>query len=170
MANVLPLDDQKRIRAIYRSRFVATLSLIALTLALLTTLALIPSFFELNMASSAAQDSSRGPAGEDASAVAYTQALIKAASPILEATSTPVEAINSALKDKPSGVRVEHITYTLVSGGSKLMLTGTAPRESVNAYRVALGANESFDSVNVPLGALVGAEGGRFQFTLTGTF
>ena len=67
-------------------------------------------------------------------------------------------------------MRVDQITYTAGSPSS-LMLVGSADTTGgISAYRAALAADAAFASVSVPVGALVGTEGGRFSVTLSGTF
>ena len=87
--------------------------------------------------------------------------------PLVEATTTPSAALARALSLRPSGVIVDHISYT---PGSLVLAGLSKSREGVGIYRKALAADPTFSSVVVPIGDLAGAQGGRFSMTLSGRF
>ena len=116
--------------------------------------------------------SSAAGRASDNAAIAHAKLLENELSPIVSpaSTTTPTFAITAALSMRPQGVRVDQITYTAGSPAS-LMLVGSADTTSgISAYRTALSADPIFASVSVPVGALVGTEGGRFSITLSGKF
>lgn len=169
MTNVLPQETQREVWSMYRARFTLAGSAVALTVALLTYLSLLPSYLALHADENAfSEPASVGVGTRDQADIVRTQSLLSALKPLLAGTTTPSEVIQSALLLRPRGVVVDHITYT--SGGT-IVLSGVTPsREGINAYKNALLSDSHFKSVSVPVGDLVGAEGGRFSVTLSGVF
>ena len=173
MTNLLPEKAQRVVWSGVRARFVMTGALLMIAAAGLAVLALAPTYavFAFASAASAAPSVSR-PALDpsDVTNIAHTQGLVSQLLPLVSATTSPTDAITLALSKLSRGVKVDHITYT-PGHPTSLMLVGTADtREAINAYRDALLTDKHFGSVTVPVGALVGADGGRFTVTLTGAF
>ncbi len=152
----------------YRARFVVVLSVLLSTLPLLAALLIVPSYLALRISAppqqSAPAAGKEGASG-DVAAIARTQAIVLALTPLLAATTSPSSVIAAALSDRPVGVVIGQITYAADVG--QLTLTGTAPRGAINVYRDALTADKRFSSVSVPVSDLVGTEDGRFSITLT---
>lgn len=158
----------------YRARFTIATSLAIIGVALIFSLALIPSYLAVQLASApvepAVKDAHATP--NDATTVSRAQALVSQISPVLSATSSATAVIKAAIKDRPAGVTLSHFAYTPGEGTApgELLISGEAAREKVAAYRDALSADPLFKGVTVPVGALVGNEGGHFSMTLTGDF
>jgi hypothetical protein len=162
MANILPLDAQKQVAAMRRSRLLIVLSIAICALALLMALALVPSYLALRSAVPSAADRAR-EAREitDPQALARAQQLVERLSVVLVASTSPTALIAAALLDRPSGTSVNHIHYG-AAGTEKpaeMILTGSATRDRIAAYRDALSRNPLFTGVSVPVSALVGASG-----------
>ncbi|MDP2648665.1 MAG: hypothetical protein U1D26_01180 [Patescibacteria group bacterium] len=173
MSNVVPQDAKKRLGRIYRARLIISGSLIVIAVATLSALALLPSFLALGTTSATQEHSQASSSKEDLSAIARTQSLLNTLSPFVTSvtsTTTPHGIVSLALGLKGSGVHIDHITYA--SGQQNtLTLAGTADAPSdIAEYRRALEETPPFTSVDVPLGDLVGAKGGRFSMTLKGDF
>lgn len=170
MTNVIPPEDLKDVWRGYRARLIIVFSSFALVFALLGGLALLPSYIALEMlAPESAEPGARDEESKDAAELMRTQALVLQAAPLLAATSSATTMIEAALSLKPRGVSIDRIVY--VGGDSQdLQLTGAASRNALNEYRTILGSDPRFVNVSVPVGALVGAEGGRFSITLKGNF
>lgn len=152
----------------YRARFIIVFSILLAILALLAGLLIVPSYLALRIAAPPQQSTpvaGTGGTTGDAVAIARTQAIVNALTPLLAATTSPSSAIAAALSGRPKGVVIGHITYSADTG--LLTLSGVAPRDAVNEYRDVLTADMRFSSVSVPVSALVGAEDGRFSVTLT---
>lgn len=153
----------------YRSRLVLAGSAVALAVAFVAYLSLLPSYLALHADENAVSQPvlAEGQAHDQADIV-RAQSLLSTLKPLLAGTTTPSEVIQSALLLRPRGVVVDHITYT--SGGT-IVISGAAPsREGINTYKNALLSNSHFKFVSVPVGDLAGAEGGRFSVTLSGSF
>lgn len=158
MTNILPLEAQKKVWSMYRSRFLITASLVSLALSTLAALVLVPSFLALELAAPPISDAvahSRENTPTDIAIISRTQALAGALSPILAATSSPSQRIREALSAKPQGVSVTHITYT--SQPSMITLSGTASRDTISAFRDTLAKDPLFTNVSVPVDSLIGA-------------
>ncbi len=170
MANVLPVNTQRRVWGDYRSRAVLIGSLALFVTAALTFLALLPSYVVLAGADSAPEAALPKAEGSqtDTQGVLRAQSLLTTVFPIVTATTSPTDMVREVLASRPKGVRIERISY-LPSGKGTVVLTGTgSTREAINAYRSALSENERFGDISVPLGALVGVEGGKFTITIAG--
>ena len=170
MANVLPLDAQKKLWRMYRARFIIAFSILMCGLAVLCGLLMIPSYFALRIAAVPVSSEAvmrAESAAEDTMAVARAQALVRILQPLLSATSSPAHIITSVLYERPKGVLVRHVTYT--GGQGQLLISGSAARDAINVYRDTLLKHPSFTSVSIPVAALVGNEGGNFSITLTGS-
>ncbi|HEY4488288.1 MAG TPA: hypothetical protein VJB97_02110 [Candidatus Paceibacterota bacterium] len=166
MANLLPQYAKKRVGSIYRARFGSVLAILATSLALLTLVALLPSLLALALSPLPEEAADAGRLqSEDILSLVRTQALINHVSPVLVATTTPSALVRSALRAKPASVTVQRISY---SRGDKeqVVVSGRATREGVRSYRDNLIALDTFTSVSVPVGALVGSEVTAFTVTL----
>ena len=170
MANVLPLDAQKHVWRVFRSRFIVAVALAILGLSLFFALSLLPSYLAISLASQPVQDvqPSKG-SPDDAASIARAQTLVTKLSPALFASSSVSAVIRSAIQDRPSGVVLSNITYTAGDStkAGEMIVVGDAPREKISEFRKALSADPYFKTVSVPVAALVGTDGGRFSMTLT---
>lgn len=174
MTNVLPISAQKKVWAVYRARFIITASLFILGLSALVGLALIPSYLALKLAAPVTREAAPLPKGEkeDASALPRAQALIVQLTPLITASTSPTAVISAALSARPAGVSLDHIVFDrgVEKKAGQVMLSGSATRDAVNAFRQTLAAQTYFKNISVPVGALVGSEGNRFSITATGPF
>ncbi len=154
----------------YRARFVIAFSLVALALALVAALALVPSYLALRVAAPPVASVASVPkgSGTDTVAMARAQALLHKVKPLLSSTSSPTEIVRTALSARPKGVRVDHVIYIAGAAG-QMTLAGTASREDISAFRDELGKISLFTGVSVPVGSLVSSEG-RFSISLSGIF
>ncbi len=173
MSNLLPDDAKKEIWSMYRARFTVAGSYIAILAALLCALSLLPSYLALHAdagAGATSSTSSNKATDTDHAAIVAVQSIVASLSPIVAATTSPAAAIAEALSLRPSGITVDHITYSGGDPGTIMLVGSAATREAINGYRQALSADPHFKSVSVPVGDLAGAPGGRFSLTLSGTF
>ena len=180
MSNILPSDTQKEMLRFYRARFILTGSLVFLVGAFLSMLALLPGTLIIKLDHAALGElSGATPPSEAGSGVESERAEILRANALVEQLSTVsspphvLEALRAALDARPLGTYVEDIQYTagaLGAGGTLIISGNAANRTSINNYRAALADDPRFSSVSLPVGALVGAEGGRYSITLTGQF
>lgn len=169
MANVLPLDAQKRVARAYRARFVMALSAAIAALAVLLALSLVPSYLALSLAAPPVPAIAPGAMPDnDPRVIARAQALVAQFTPILSSTTSPSAIIATATAARPSGVLVHHVVYSAPISGknAELLIVGTAQRERVAAYRDALSANPLFTNVTVPVSSLVGTGSGDFSITV----
>ena len=156
----------------YRTRFAIAGSFVALSAAALCALALLPSYLALHAgdATNSASSTPQSVANEaDRAAIQSIQTMLKTLAP-LTATSTPTSAIIQALSLRPSGITVDHITYSGGNSGMIMLVGSTATREAINAYKQALSADSRWKTVSVPIGDLTGDPGARFSITLSGAF
>ncbi len=168
MTNVLPPDAERALGRIYRARFIVAGSAVALLAALLSALSLLPSYLALHAdEETPSEQTERVASAKDQEDIRRTQAILTVFAPLVEATTTPSAALARALSLRPSGVIVDHISYT---PGSLVLAGLSKSREGVGIYRKALAADPTFSSVVVPIGDLAGAQGGRFSMTLSGRF
>jgi len=169
MTNVIPSEEYKRVRREYRARFLFIGSLALLLCALFTAAALIPAEITLRTLAPAPNPAGAAPGNTaaDTTAIKNSQGLLTAVSS-LSATSS-LNAIGDALSARPPGISIVEISYDI--SGHVITLSGTAANpEDVNAYRMALQKNPEFESVSVPVQALLGTQNGAFTMTLGGNF
>ncbi|MCR4325450.1 MAG: hypothetical protein NUV59_01440 [Patescibacteria group bacterium] len=173
MSNVIPQDAKKRLGRVYRARLILSGSLIVIAVATLSSLALLPSYLALRTNTAEPESAKIASTSEDLSAIARTQTLLSVLRPFtasVTSTTTPHGIISLALSLKESGIHVDHIIYASGQQNS-VTFSGTADAPSYIAeYRRALEETPPFTSADVPLGDLVGAQGGRFSMTLKGDF
>ncbi len=169
MANVLPLDAQKKIASEYRARFVIATAIAIAATALLLALALVPSYLAISLAAPPIRDAVSAEHAQNPQVVARTQMLITQFMPTLAATTSPRALISAAIADRPSGVTLDHFVYSAPRTGksAEMLITGVAARDKIAAYRDALEADPLFATVSVPVSALVGGGSGDFSATLT---
>lgn len=157
----------------YRSRFVLVKSLMLLGLALVAFATMIPSYVAVQSAPKSESVDVSPEANEQrdaAFALEYAQGLVKEFKPSLTATSSPLDVVISALGMKPQGVLINRIMYAAGEEEDRITFVGSASRERVSAYRDALTQSGLFTGVAVPVGALVGSEGGGFSIVMVGNF
>ncbi len=174
MANVIPEKMRHDIARFERARFILVGAAAALICAGIAFVLLIPSFLMVVIDTGQATPDSTIVSSKqqtsDAGALAHTNALLAVLAPIAQTGSTPTAIIADALALRPAGVRIDQIMYHAGSP-STLMLTGAADTSGeINVYQTTLSADPHFTSVSIPVGALVGADGGRFSITLAGAF
>lgn len=174
MANLLPIEYQKKVRRSLRARFIIVGAGTVGAIAVVTLLSLVPSYlavrFSIPAPESPAQPSPVSDA--DRSQIAEVQAFTDQLRPFVAASTTPTEALLLALAVKPSGISLDNVTYSGGTGAAgQLILAGsTRAPDLISAYQSALAKDAHFKSVSVPVGALVGTREGRFTITLTGPF
>lgn len=170
MSNILPNDAKRSAWSMYRARFIIAGSLVALFVAGLCALSLLPSYLALHAADlsgTASDTSAKTTSDTDRAAIASLRTMLTSLSPLVAATTSPSQAIAQALSLRPSTISVDHVTY---EGGS-IVLTGVAStREAIKGYRQALSVDPHWKSVSIPIGDLTGAPGARFSLTLSGNF
>ena len=172
MSNILPHEAKSRVWRMYRMRFAIVGSLVGLLVAGFSALSLLPSYLALHAADtdrSASSTPQRVANETDRAAILSIQTMLKALSPVI-ATSTPTSAIIQALSLRPSGITVDHITYSAGKPGTILLAGSAATREAINGYRQLLSGDSHWKTVSVPVGDLTGEPGARFSITLSGAF
>ena len=171
MSNVLTPEAKHAVWRTYRARFILTASLVAILCALLSLLALLPTYLALYAGSAPAGDDSGNPAdAADRTAITQTRSLLGILTPLTNSSTTPSSIVERALALRPPGVRVNRISYD-AGDPSTLVISGTSlARDGVGAYRAALAKDQGFKSVSVPVSDLIGAQDGHFALTISGTF
>jgi hypothetical protein len=174
MANLIPEKIQREMRGHSQARFILSTTILALAVAATTSLLLLPSYVMLSvhgpMRAGSVPTLSAGDRAADQTAISHANAAITLLSPLINASSTSMGTIQQVVSLRPVGVHIDGITY-IKGDPSSLMIVGAADSPSlVSVYRAALATTNSFDSVTVPVGALVGTDGGRFSITISGTF
>lgn len=172
MSNILPREAKKAVWRMYRVRFMIAGSLVALFAAALCALSLLPSYLALHAAEATRSASSTPQSvanNADRAALLSIQNMLKALSPVI-ATTTPTSAIIQALSLRPSGITVDHITYSAGNPGTLVLVGSTATREAIKGYRQALLSDSRWKTVSAPIGDLTGEPGARFSITLSGSF
>ncbi len=175
MSNVLPQETRARIETFVRYKFVVILALILIGSAFIALLSILPAYVSIYVPKLALEETSRelreaeAQANDDRTTVARTKALTAELGAV---RSEPVIAplIETVLAEKPRTITISNIVFRPGSPGS-LVLTGTSEdRRDLEAYRERLTALGRFDTVSVPVAALVGALSGSFTITISGTF
>ena len=174
MANVIPEEMRHNVERRERARLIITAAVVAIVCAGLAFVLLLPGYLatlvDARHAPPAFTAVTQEQQASDAAAIAHTNALLAVVAPIAQASSTPSDVILDALAARPSGVHIDQIIYR-AGDPSSIMLSGSADTNNeINAYQTALSNDPHFASVSVPVGALVGTEGGHFSITLSGTF
>ncbi len=172
MSNILPHEAKKAVWRMYRIRFIIAGSLVGLLAAALCALSLLPSYLALHATGTINSNSSAAAietVDADRAAVSSIQTMLKALSPLL-ATTTPTTAIARALSLKPSGVTIDHITYSYGNPVTVMLMGAAATREVINGYRQALSGDSRWKMVSIPIGDLTGEPGARFSITLSDAF
>src|ERR1043166_7174449 len=172
MSNLLPDAAQQVIRREYRARFILAGAALAIGAALFTILALSPSYGALFITQPRvrAQATQLQQSKSDSADIARAQILMTQFSPVASASSSVTTAIRQAISDRPTGVRIDNISYT-AGVSDTIALGGIAEsREMIDKYRATLLADPYFTSVKLPVGDLIGALGGRFTITVAGHF
>jgi hypothetical protein len=172
MTNVLPSSDMQAVLRAARARFLLTGGIAFALAGIGSCLVLIPALF---MAAAPEEGALQQPevAQQEAAhreAIFHTRAMLAELAPLATERRSFHEALTTALAAQPEGVEIASVAYRSGSAGT-IVLTGTASgRENVNAYREALSDTGAFETVSVPVAALVGALAGNFTITLSGAF
>lgn len=171
MSNLLPENSRLELRSEYRARYVLAGSLLSIGVAIFISLALVPSYQTFSASLPKDQNS---PASKEAKTdladVSKAQALVQQLSPIVSSTSSISRAIDKALAARPKGVHIDDIQFVDGESGS-IAIGGMADdRGAINAYRTSLQSVTLFTGIKLPVGDLIGTQGGRFNVTLSGNF
>ncbi len=173
MSNILPRDAQRAVNAMFRARAILAGSLLAIAIAALCALTLLPSYLALHTGEGSGVASSTIPKAvntEDREAIARVRSALAALSPVVSATTTPLTAIEHALSLRPSTISITRISYTAGKQGTLMLVGSAATREAISGYRQALAADPLFKTASIPVSDLTGAPGAQFSLTLTGNF
>lgn len=166
MTNLLPIPAQRAAWREYRARIIIVGSAMLAIIASITAILLVPSYMAIEIAAPVTPvPVTRDTSDVDPAGVARAGALIGILGPIFAPTSTPSAGIEAVLSRSPSGMVIDHISYA-ADLPPKITIGGVATRDELNAFRNALQSSGLFSSVSIPVGALVGAEGGRFSMTV----
>lgn len=177
MSTILPEYARAMIRVFYRQRLFAALGFVFLASAVITFLLIVPSYVIAIAPLPQVDDGIASDAQSMAQELHRTDQVTTAVEAV--ATSTPVfDALVEALSLRPDSISITGVQYVRgmpdkkqIVPPSTLILSGKASgRQAIDAYIAALQKNSHFKSVSVPLGTLVGAEGGVVTITLTGSF
>lgn len=173
MANLLPPQEQKRMRAHVRSRFIATGSLVAIVCGVVALLALLPVYAIIR----GAGDSSEGPAvqgglsqEEDREEIARARLLLRDLKPVTVVATSSLEMLADIFKARPKGTIITSIFFDRGEEGVITLAGTSASREDITAYRDLLAKDARYKSVTVPIGVLAGTAGKAFTLTITGSF
>jgi Tfp pilus assembly protein PilN len=177
MSNVLPQHARAQMMRDIRARFLLSGSLVLSAVALVALLALTPAYFSIAIPRMSLANVSQNVSEEqrvqedaDREIASRTRSLLSALMPFTEERASIYPVIERALGLQPEGISIESIVYKSGTTG-EITIVGTAQsREPVNTYREALTAEKTFESVSVPVSALVGASEGNFTMTLKGKF
>jgi len=155
----------------YRTRFIIAGALVLLFAAVFSALALAPSYVVLSLQNETNPPAQSGTAAsqDDRTAIAHTQALITALSPLIATTSAST-LIAQALGARPAGVAIDHITATAGTPGTIILSGSAAQIDAISTYQSALLADKQFSNVSVPVGDLAGTADGTFSITLSANF
>lgn len=103
-----------------------------------------------------------------------SQQLVLALTPTVHQTHSVQDVLSAIRTSTPPGIIVTSYTYaapTAKAGKGTLLLTGsTKSRSDIAAFRVALVRTNMFDTVSLPVDALVDVNAQLFTMTLTGAF
>jgi hypothetical protein len=102
----------------------------------------------------------------DKELIKHIQARIDQLTPLIDATSTPSEAIEAALALRPAGISIDRINYSVGKVGTLLLSGSSSAGDQVSLYQRALAGSDDFAGVSVPVGALAGVGDGRFNITI----
>jgi|SRR3989344_9062814 len=171
MSNVLPQENQKKVLRAQRTRFLLVFAEVALLCALVFYIALLPGFFALIVGGVKAQNETvAASTTSQATTLRETKTRVTQLSAITGATSTPSEILRIILAAKPEGVSIDTMSFTAGNPGKIVVGGGALRTDLIQAYRKTLDADAHFDSVNIPVSALVGSDNDTFTMTLSGSF
>jgi len=173
MTNVLPSNDMQAVLRTARARFLLVGGIAFACAGFGSCLALIPALFMVAAPEDGVPQRPEVAQQEVAhrEAISHTRAMLAELAPLAKERRSFHEALTTALTAQPDEVEIASVAYRSSDTGGVIVLTGTASgRESVNAYREALSDSGAFESVSVPVAALVGALAGNFTITLSGAF
>ncbi len=174
MANVLPENAQKKLRAEQRARFILAGSFAAILCAFIALLALLPAYLVVNASDTGNDAPLPAPRNDqektDQAGILRAQQLLRLLAPVSSSSVASIDAALATIAQRPEGVTVQ--SFALSPGNpATLVLSGTSnTREAINTYGELLRKNPNFNNVAVPIGALTGTDDGHFSVTVTGTF
>lgn len=173
MSNLLPENSRVELRAEYRARYVFAGSLLAIGAALFMVLSMLPSYVVFSSSLPKEQNAENSDElKKDLADIMLAQALVQQLGSTVASTSTISSAIETALAARPQGAHVDTISYSYDREAAGVVVLGGLAdnRSSINGYRTTLQKIPLFTSVKLPVGDLIGSQGGRFTVTLTGNF
>lgn len=171
MANVLPKDSLRELRSSYRTRFILAGSLVASIVAGAVLIALVPSYAMVKAEQERTEAKvAEFPQNDEQEDIMRAQMLVRAFKPLTASATSSLTIFDDIFSVRPAGVVLSSVGLVKGQEGSIAISGRASSREQINAYRAALSENPIFESVEVPIGVFVGAEGGSFSMTITGAF
>lgn len=173
MTNLLPTDKQNDVRLFYSLRIRILTASVAIIVAMLSLIALLPIFLILRVNPSNKQvDVTAQNAKNDTAVISHSQELLATLSPLVSASSSVSETLNVALalRQKHEAISIDRISYQSGVRDTIVLSGATTESRHLDEYRRVLLLDPHFIEVSVPVGALVGARNGNFSMTLLGSF
>lgn len=173
MANLLPPQDQKRVRWYFRARFIATGSLIAIVCGCAALLALLP-VYAIARGAHATDDPSAVHGGiseeQDREDVARARLLLHELESVTATSSSSLTILAEIFNVRPRGTSITSIFFERGEESAITLAGMSTSRDDIGTYREALLKDARFKNVTVPIGVLAGTAGKTFTMTITGTF
>lgn len=175
MLNLLPTEDRVAARAEYRRRLWSMMLAMSFFVFVCGALLLLPSLAKVNYGIKKAGSDfdilSKKPAVSDYRDMENTIKEVKVELDVLNkqiaAHTNVADEIERVLKNKPSGIKVENITWLRDEKGEELALNGKAAnRDSLNKYFKVLSSDSAFSKVSLPISDFAKSEGAQFSITI----
>lgn len=176
MINLIPSQDKKRMVRDFYSRLIATIFIMLGVCALVTAVAVFPSYFSAvlkkNLANQKFEAQEKEPLPSVDQETLNTMDNIKAKLELIENTERNTflvseKIIKEIISSKTNNIKITKINYEhSPTKGRFININGTAPsREELLTFRKILENNKSFKDINLPISNFI--KGTDIQFNLT---
>lgn len=161
----------RKVARVHRAYFLLMTSLLLSGVGIVAGVILLPSYLIVEKNRSSLEEqiavlSAPSADSADKELIKHLQARVEQLKPLIDATSTPSEAIAAALALRPVGISIDRINYSVGKAGTLLLSGSSSAGDQVSLYQRALAGSNDFAGVSVPVGALAGIGDGRFNITI----
>jgi hypothetical protein len=172
MVNILPQQYRQSVARAYSERLALTSAVVFVLTGIIAGFALLPSLSVMYAAEHGGSlqvptDAQNVNQKSDAAAVAQAIFLANELQQSI-ATSSPTAALSAIVKDKPNGISISTMSYSMDAQNTRaIVITGkTTGRNDITVFQTTLTADAHFSSVSVPIDALVAGDNGSFTIKI----
>ncbi|MBM3260949.1 hypothetical protein FJY93_00860 [Candidatus Kaiserbacteria bacterium] len=173
MSNLLPIPAEQELLRAFRMQLLLLASLFLIGVGIIAGVILVPSSIivkknRASLESGIAALNASTTDSVDMELLSHMRMRMDVLAPLVLATTTPSEMIQTVLAFEHSGISISRIAYNKDKVATIILSGSAVSSESISAFQRTLLSSGTYAKVSVPVGALAGVDNDRFNITITG--